>query len=133
GTRSYIPEIEGLQSVKFYTSKTTLDLQDLPEHLVIIGGGYIGLEFSQIFRRLGSQVTIIEQFSRLLPKEDDDVASMIQEILEMEGVNIITSAVIERVGKIIDTELIRLEIVSEGKAVELIGSHLLMATGEVPN
>src|SRR5690606_6133319 len=114
GTQARVPEIEGLQSVKFLTSKTILDLKYLPEHLLIIGGGYIALEFSQIFRRMGSQVTIIEQSPRLLPREDDDVASMIRQVLEAEGVKIITRAIVRRVSTTTD-ESIYIEVLSEYK------------------
>src|SRR5690606_16723856 len=86
GARAHIPDIEGLQSVTFFTSQTILELEHLPEHLLIVGGGYIALEFSQIFRRMGSLVTIIERSARLLRKEDEDVGLEITRILEAEGV-----------------------------------------------
>lgn len=132
GTQARVPEIEGLQSVKFLTSKTILDLKYLPEHLLIIGGGYIALEFSQIFRRMGSQVTIIEQSPRLLPREDDDVASMIRQVLEAEGVKIITGAIVRRVSTTTD-ESIYIEVLSEYKSIEITGTHLLVAAGTAPN
>lgn len=133
GTHPRIPKIKGLSSVEFFTSKTIMDLEDIPDHLLIIGGGYIGLEFSQIFRRIGSQVTIIEQHPRLLSKEDDDVASMIHQVLEQEGIRIVTSAKIVGVSAVNGTEPIQIEILSQGKTVELNGSHLLVAAGDVPN
>ena len=133
GTHPRIPKIKGLPSVEFFTSKTIMDLEDIPDHLLIIGGGYIGLEFSQIFRRMGSQVTIIEQHPRLLSKEDDDVASMIHQVLEQEGIRIVTSAKIVGVSAVNGTEPIQIEILSQGKTVELNGSHLLVAAGDVPN
>jgi len=133
GTHPRIPKIKGLPSVEFFTSKTIMDLEDIPDHLLIIGGGYIGLEFSQIFRRMGSQVTIIEQHPRLLSKEDDDVASMIHQVLEQEGIRIVTSAKIVGVSAVNGTEPIQIEILSQGKTVELKGSHLLVAAGDVPN
>jgi pyruvate/2-oxoglutarate dehydrogenase complex dihydrolipoamide dehydrogenase (E3) component len=132
GARPHIPDIEGLPSVNFFTSQTILDLDCLPKHLVIIGGGYVALEFSQIFRRMGSLVTIIEKSSRLLPQEDDDVGLEISRILEAEGVEIITNANVKRVVK--KTELsLTIEIISKEKPYTLSGTHLLMATGRTPN
>lgn len=132
GTRARISDIEGLQSVKFLTSKTILELACLPKHLLIIGGGYVALEFSQIFRRMGSRVTIIEKSSRLLPNEDDDVGLMISQILEAEGVKIITDATIRRVSAATN-ESINIEFLSTGKSLTLSGTHLLIATGRTPN
>lgn len=132
GMRAHIPDIEGLPSVKFFTSKTILDLEYLPKHLLIVGGGYIALEFSQIFRRMGSLVTIIEKSSGLLPNEDDDVGSVISEILEAEGVKIITDTTIRRVGAETN-ESINIEVLSAGKSFTLQGTHLLMAAGRTPN
>ena len=132
GTRARIPEIEGLQSVQFFTSKTILDLEHLPKHLVIVGGGYVALEFSQIFRRMGSLVTIIEKSSGLLPKEDRDVGMEISRILEAEGVKIITDATIKRVfGE--TRKSVNIEICSPEKSQILSGTHLLIATGRTPN
>lgn len=132
GTRARIPDIEGLQSVKFLTSKTILELDHLPEHLVIVGGGYIALEFSQIFRRMGSLVTIIEKSARLLSKEDEDVGLEISRILEAEGVKIITDATIKRVSEETN-ESVTIEICSTEKSFTLSGTHLLIATGRTPN
>jgi pyruvate/2-oxoglutarate dehydrogenase complex dihydrolipoamide dehydrogenase (E3) component len=132
GTRARIPEIEGLQSVQFFTSKTILDLEHLPKHLVIVGGGYVALEFSQIFRRMGSLVTIIEKSSGLLPKEDGDVGLEISRILQAEGVKIITDATIKRVfGE--TRKSVNIEICSPEKSQILSGTHLLIATGRTPN
>jgi pyruvate/2-oxoglutarate dehydrogenase complex dihydrolipoamide dehydrogenase (E3) component len=132
GTRSSIPDMEGLQSVKFFTSKTILELNRLPKHLLIVGGGYVALEFSQIFRRMGSLVTIIEKSSRLLQKEDEDVALEISRILEAEGVKIVTDAVIRRVIRR-GNDSIDIEILSSGKLFTLSGTHLLIAIGRTPN
>ena len=132
GARADIPFIEGLQSVDFFTSQTILELEQLPTHLLIIGGGYIALEFSQIFRRLGSDVTIIEKSSRLLPKEDEDVGLELSRVLEAEGVKIITGATIKRVvGE--TNEFITIEILASEKSFALSGTHLLIATGRTPN
>ena len=132
GTRAHIPDIEGLPSVNFLTSRTILELECLPKHLLIVGGGYVALEFSQIFRRMGSQVTIIEKSSRLLPKEDEDVGLEMCRILEAEGVKIITDATTKRV--IAETDgAINIEILSGEKSYTLSGTHLLIATGRTPN
>ena len=132
GARAHIPDIEGLQSVNFLTSQTILELEYLPKHLLIMGGGYVALEFAQVFRRMGSQVTIIEKSPGLLPKEDEDVALEIRRILEDEGVNIITDATIKRVGTKINED-IEIEILSIEKPYLFSGSDLLVATGRTPN
>ncbi len=132
GARAHIPNIEGLPSVNFFTSQTILELERLPKHLVIVGGGYVALEFAQIYRRMGSFVTIIEKSSRLLQKEDEDVALEISQILEAEGVEIMTGAAIKRV--VAETrESITIEILSPEKPYTLSGTHLLVATGRTPN
>lgn len=132
GARPRIPEIEGLQSVNFLTSKTILELDCIPKHLLIVGGGYIALEFSQIFRRMGSQVTIIEKSPRLLPKEDNDVGLIVSQILEMEGVQIITDATVRQVSTD-NNESININVLSKQQSITLSGSHLLIATGRAPN
>lgn len=132
GASAHIPNIEGLQSVNFLTSQTILDLEYLPKHLLIVGGGYVALEFAQVFRRMGSQVTIIEKSSRLLPNEDDDVGLMISQILEAEGVKIINNATVRCVGANTN-ESVNIEILSKEKSYTLSGSHLLVATGRTPN
>lgn len=132
GTRERIPEIKGLTSVKYLTSKTLLNLDHLPKKLVIIGGGYVALEFSQIFSRLGSDVTVIEQSSKLLSKEDDDVGSMITEILKAEGIKFITDAKVNSVSSDAD-ESIQIELSSGEKSFTVSGTHVLIATGRIPN
>lgn len=132
GARARIPAIEGLKSVRFLTSKTILELDELPEHLLIVGGGPIALEFSQIFRRLGSRVTIIEISSGLLPKEDEDAGAEIRHILEAEGVKIITGATVKRVGAG-SGQSVNIEFLSAEKRVTLSGTHLLIAAGRTPN
>lgn len=132
GARAHIPDIEGLQSVNFFTSQTILELEYLPKHLLIVGGGYVALEFSQIFRRMGSLVTIIEKSSGLLPGEDEDVGLEISRILEAEGVKIITDATVKRVVAEAN-ESVTIEILSGQKPYTLSGTHLLIATGRIPN
>ncbi len=127
GARAAIPKIPGLDQVRFLTNTTILDLQTVPPHLLILGGSYIALEFAQIFRRLGSEVTILQRGARLLTREDSDVADAIQKIMEGEGIRVILSVdpqtVTERNG------LIQVAWATG----EVSGSHLLLATGRHPN
>jgi pyruvate/2-oxoglutarate dehydrogenase complex dihydrolipoamide dehydrogenase (E3) component len=132
GARPHIPNIEGLQTTSLYTSKTILEINTIPKDLLIIGGGYISLEFAQIFHRLGSNVTIVEKSSRLLKKEDQDVATELGSILESEGIQIITDATINRVSQQ-EAQVVRIDISILGKSRLLTGTHLLIATGRVPN
>lgn len=129
GTSAFIPSIPGLDQVNYLTSKTMMKLKELPEHLIIIGGGYISLEFGQIYRRLGSKVTIIQQDSQLASREDEDVAQAIQEFLEKEGVEIHLKAKKVEVEK--TKKGIRVKI--GNKKNKISGSHLLVAVGTMPN
>lgn len=132
GARPGVPDVPGLDDVPWLDSARVLDLTELPEHLVVLGGSYVGLEFSQIFRRLGSRVTVIEQGPKLMPREDEDVAVGVQQILEGEGVEILLGANAERVlpgrggGVTIATR-------QGGASLDVGASHLLVAVGRVPN
>ena len=86
GGRARIPRIPGLDSIKFLTNENIMDLTALPEHLIVLGGGYIGLEFGQMFRRFGSRVTIIHNTNQIVPHEDPEVSAELQKILEEEGI-----------------------------------------------
>ena len=131
GARPSVPPLPGVDSVPFLTSSTILDLDEVPEHLVIVGGSYIGLEFAQIFRRFGAQVTVVERGSRLIAHEDEDVSLAVQDILHSEGITLRLSS-----------ECIRLEQ-RDGKSVvhvscadripEVNASHILLAVGRRPN
>src|SRR5277367_776604 len=131
GTRPAIPQIPGLDTVPFLTNMTIMELQAVPEHLLVLGGGYIGLEFGQIFRRFGSRVTIIHNGERILPREDLDITAALQKALEAEGIvfrlNTKTKRVENRNGAI------ALTLESAGSSETLQGSHLLVATGRKPN
>src|SRR5580698_2607678 len=94
GAHPFIPPIPGLDGVPYLTSASILDLHEIPTHLAIIGGGYVSLEFGQLYRRLGSQVTIVEQSDRFLPKEDADISGEIRRILEEDGVQILTGTLV---------------------------------------
>lgn len=128
GTKPYAPPIDGLDSVPWMDSARLLDLEVLPEHLLIIGGGYIGVEFSQIYRRFGSDVTLIQRGDQLMPREDVDVAASIRTILEDEGVAVHCNSEAKAVsGK---NGAIKLTLKS-GDVIS--GSHLLVAAGRRPN
>lgn len=131
GGRAVVPEMLGVDTVPYLTNTGILQLRDLPKHLVIVGASYIGLEFGQMFRRFGSQVTIIERSDRLLPHEDEDVAAAIQEILQNEGITLHLGAeCIELHGHAGD---IRVVAKCPGPHREVSGTHLLLATGRCPN
>ena len=127
GTRPVIPPIPGLAGIPFLTSDTILDLLEIPAHLAIIGGSYIALEFGQLYRRLGSEVTIIENSTRFLHNEDEDIADGIKKIMLEDGVRIHTGTKVESVSK--DAQGIRVQL-SSGP---LIASHILLATGRTPD
>ena len=97
GGRPLVPQIPGLESVPYLDSTSVMELQDLPRHLVVIGGGYIGLEFGQMYRRFGSEVTIVQRGSRLVEREDPDISDAVRRILEEDGIRIDTEAAVERI------------------------------------
>jgi pyruvate/2-oxoglutarate dehydrogenase complex dihydrolipoamide dehydrogenase (E3) component len=129
GAKPRIPDIEGINTVPYLTSTTLMDLQTLPSHLIILGGGYISLEFGQMFRRFGSQVTIIEK-TQLMKREDDDVSAAIQKFLTDEGITIHTHANVQKVSASGNT--IHVEITKDGQQQTVTGSHLLVASGREP-
>lgn len=130
GTRPRIPS--GFENVNYLTNESLLELEELPDHLVIIGGSYIGLEFAQIFRRLGSKVTIIEMSDRLISKEDPGISNRIRKILESEGINVLcNSHCLE--GKNNPNGGLTVLMNCGGKKKQVSGSHLLLATGRKSN
>lgn len=131
GTRASRPKIDGLDAVPFLDNISIMELDVLPDHLLILGGGYIGLEFGQLFRRLGSRVTIIQSVSQLLGREDPDIAEEVTKILRQDGIDVLLNAKATQVGK--SGESIHLKIQSQKNSTTLVGSHLLVATGRVPN
>jgi pyruvate/2-oxoglutarate dehydrogenase complex dihydrolipoamide dehydrogenase (E3) component len=131
GTRPAVPQIPGLDTVPFLTNATVMELQAVPEHLLVLGGGYIGLEFGQMFRRFGSRVTIIHNGERILPREDPDVVSALQTALEAEGIVLRMNVETKRVEN--HSGSIALTLESGGSSERLQGSHLLVATGRKPN
>jgi pyruvate/2-oxoglutarate dehydrogenase complex dihydrolipoamide dehydrogenase (E3) component len=128
GTKSAKPPIPGLDTVFSLDNETIMELDHVPEHLVILGGGYIGVEFSQMFRRFGSKVTVIQHGSQLLREEDQDVADEVLKILRQDGIEVLLNTRTERV-----TTGIALKLTVEGQAQSIEASHLLVATGRTPN
>ncbi len=131
GGRATVPDLPGLTDVEYLTNTSILDLDTLPAHLIVIGGSYIGLEFAQMFRRFGSQVTIVEKGPRLIGREAEDLSAAIRQILENEGVRVVT-----------DAECLSFSRHSQGIAVrtscdeptaDVHGSHVLLAIGRTPN
>jgi pyruvate/2-oxoglutarate dehydrogenase complex dihydrolipoamide dehydrogenase (E3) component len=131
GTRASQPKLDGLNEVPFLDNTSIMELDTVPEHLLILGGGYIGLEFGQLFRRFGSRVSIVQSAGQLLTREDPDIAAEIAKILREDGVTILLNAHATRVSRSDTT--IRLEVRQDSGLTTLIGSHLLVATGRVPN
>ena len=131
GARAFIPPIPGLDAVSYLTNETIMELTELPEHLMVLGGGYIGLEFGQMFSRFGSRVTIIQSDDQIVPREDTEVAAELQRALEAEGIKFLLSAnttrAEERDGAIV------LTVEQRGATSTVAGSHLLLATGRRPN
>ncbi|WP_433969082.1 mercuric reductase [Tunturiibacter gelidiferens] len=131
GARPSVPDMPGVREVPLLTSTTILDLDELPQHLIVVGGSYVGLEFAQMYRRFGAEVTVVERKSRLVPNEDQDLSSGIQEILQSEGIQLR-----------LDANCIRLENDGKGVAIGLdcleghpkvTGSRILLAVGRRPN
>lgn len=130
GTWPQVPNIPGINTIPWFTSTTLLDLSTLPSHLLILGGSYIALEFGQMFRRFGSEVTIIERSPRLLSREDDDVTIAIRKLMEAEGIHIFTGAEAQRAQQ--TSRHTVLTIGTNGQTHTVEGSHLLVATGRAP-
>ena len=128
GALPVIPPIPGLSEIPYLTSATILDLMEIPSHLVIIGGGYIALEFGQLYRRLGSEVTIVEGNPQFLSKEDEDIAAEIRRILEEDGIKIFTGT---KTTGITPGQTIRVDLESEVEKAPafVMASHVLLATG----
>ncbi|HEA66915.1 MAG TPA: FAD-containing oxidoreductase [Desulfobacterales bacterium] len=131
GGRALIPPWPGLENVNYLANSSMMAIDFLPEHLIIIGGSYIGLEFGQMYRRFGSKVTIVERGSRLIKREDEDVSEAIKDILENEGINIRLNAECIRIEKQEDN--VRVGVNCEKGDQEVEGSHLLLAIGRRPN
>ncbi|MFQ5549605.1 MAG: mercuric reductase [Gemmatimonadales bacterium] len=131
GLRPMIPAIAGLDDVPYLDSTSVMELDTVPEHLIVIGAGYIGLEFGQMFRRFGARVTIIEQAPRCLPREDKDICGAMSEILEEDGIELLVGASPSRIRQIDGTIVV--ELAGTDGPTEIKGSHLLVAAGRRPN
>lgn len=132
GCHPSIPDIPGLQEVDYLTSTTLMELEALPHHLIIMGGGYISLELGQAFRRLGSKVTLIEQQEHILDREDADVQEAVHHFLEAEKITILTGTRVTAVSSNSKQDVV-VQVVKDGTHAVLTGSHILIATGREPN
>ena len=131
GGRAIIPDIPGADEVPYFTNSSLLKTEILPEHLVVLGGSYIGLEFAQIYRRFGSEVTVIEKGPRLIPREDEDISDAVRSILEAEGIVIRTGAECVRFHS--QDQGFTASVSCASGAPDIVGSHVLLATGRRPN
>jgi pyruvate/2-oxoglutarate dehydrogenase complex dihydrolipoamide dehydrogenase (E3) component len=129
GGRAVAPDMPGLSDIDYMTNVGILELDTVPEHLVIIGGSYIALEFAQMYRRFGARVTVIEKGPRLTSREDEDFSATIKEILESEGIDIVVDANAIRFSKRDNG----FDVIPRDGAAPIAGSHLLMAVGRQPN
>ena len=131
GGRASTPALPGLDQVSYLNNSTMMDVDFLPEHLVVIGGSYVGLEFAQMYRRFGSEVTVVEMGSRLIQREDEDVSEAVKTILEAEGIKMRLAAECIALGQRGDKVAVNVDCVSGDRTV--VGSHALLAVGRVPN
>ena len=133
GGRAVLPTWEGIADVAVLTNTSMMAIESLPEHLIVAGGSYIGLEFAQMYRRFGSRVTVVEYGDRLIAREDREVSREVQAILEREGIEFHFSVKSAKVSPGADGRGVRVAFDSAGSARELAGSHLLAAVGRTPN
>lgn len=131
GTRPFLPKVEGIESVATLNNETIMELDSVPEHLLVLGGGYIGLEFGQMFRRFGSRVTVVQHGKQLLGREDADVAEEVAKLLREDGIEVLLSTEPLRVRK--SGARIEMDVRSAQGERTLAASHLLVATGRQPN
>ncbi|MGH7712970.1 MAG: FAD-dependent oxidoreductase, partial [Gemmatimonadaceae bacterium] len=133
GTRPSVPRLEGLDRTPYLDSTSIMELSDVPEHLLVLGGGAIGVEFAQMFRRFGSRVTVLQRSEQLLPREDKDVAAAVAAIFVADGIDIILGARALRSAAQERGHLTLTYSVAGGATQTLSGSHVLVATGRIPN
>jgi pyruvate/2-oxoglutarate dehydrogenase complex dihydrolipoamide dehydrogenase (E3) component len=131
GGRAAVPRMPGIEQVEFFTNSTLLEIDFVPRHLIVIGGSYVGLEFGQMFRRFGSEVTIVEMGPRLIRREDEDVSNTMREILEREGMHVRTDAKCISFSRRGNEPVAQLECASG--APEVVGTHVLLAVGRIAN
>lgn len=126
-----MPPIEGLENVPFLDNLSILELKEIPQHLIVIGGGYIGMEYGQAFRRFGSQVTMIDRGKQIMGREDADIAAAGLALFEQEGIRVYLNTATKRVEAVNGS--VRVIVERDGQTEEIVGSHLLMAVGRKPN
>jgi pyruvate/2-oxoglutarate dehydrogenase complex dihydrolipoamide dehydrogenase (E3) component len=131
GGRALVPEIPGIHEVPILTNSSILDIDFLPEHLVIVGGSYVGLEFGQMYRRFGSEVTILEMGPRLIGREDEDVSEAVREIMEAEGIRFRLNAKCISFAK--RDGGVSARVACDDGEPDIVGTHLLLAVGRIPN
>ncbi len=132
GARPALPAIDGIESVPSLNSTTIMELGEVPDHLIVLGGGYIGMEFGQMFRRFGSRVTVVQRGPQLLGREDADVAQAVADIMREDGIEVLLDAAAQRVEQIAGGT-IRLTVQTSDGVQVITGSHLLVAAGRSPN
>ncbi len=131
GARASVPEMPGIHDVPFLNNSSMMDIDFVPEDFIIVGGSYVGLEFAQIYRRLGSEVTVVEMGPRLIGREDEDISQAVREILEAEGINIRLNAKCISLSKRDDG--VAVGLTCEEGPPEIVGTHVLLAVGRIPN
>ncbi len=131
GGRALVPPIRGLDQVPYLTNSSMMDVDFLPPHLVVLGGSYVGLEFAQVYRRFGSEVTVVELGPRLIAREDEDVSHAIADILKDESIDIRLNSKVVEVAK--QGNNIAVTVETAGAKSQIVGSHLLLAIGRRPN
>ncbi|MFB2895841.1 mercuric reductase [Aerosakkonemataceae cyanobacterium BLCC-F50] len=130
GTRPLIPSVPGLKEAGFLTSESIVELEQLPEHLIVLGSGYIGLEFAQMFRRFGSRVTVIGQSEQILSQQDPDIAIAVQTLLERDGIEFLLKSKVIWIDRAGNETIVQIQ--TADREVNLQGSHLLVAVGRAP-
>lgn len=131
GARAAVPDLPGIDRVAVLTNATILDLEQVPEHLVVVGGSYIGLEYAQMYRRFGAEVTLVEKGPRLAPREDEEISAAIADILRRDGVDVRTNAQRLRLSQ--HARGVSVSFDGEGESFQIVGSHVLLAVGRRPN
>jgi pyruvate/2-oxoglutarate dehydrogenase complex dihydrolipoamide dehydrogenase (E3) component len=132
GTHAAVESVAGLASVQPLTHVEALDLDVVPERLIILGAGYVGLEFAQAMHRFGSKVTVIDRNDRVLHREDDDITEGLQRLIEDEGIKLVLDARIKNISGI-SGQSVRVTLEQHGAETSVDGTHLLVAAGRVPN
>jgi pyruvate/2-oxoglutarate dehydrogenase complex dihydrolipoamide dehydrogenase (E3) component len=131
GGRPFVPPMPGVEQVSYLTNESMMDVDFLPEHLIVVGGSYIGLEFAQVFRRFGSQVTIVEMAPRLIAREDEDVSCAVAAFLQADGIELRLSATCMTAAK--HAQGVSINVDCTQGSPQVVGSHLLLAVGRKPN